>query len=65
MRRWFKVSPVRCRVCASLVITLIDILRDGAAFDDGTFECGKCLRASKILEPFYHAYHLAYRGITE
>jgi len=44
MRRWFKISPVRCRCCGHITITFSDILRDGAAFDDGTFECGKCLR---------------------
>lgn len=49
MRRWFKISPARCRCCQDLTITFVDILAGGVAFDDGTFECGMCFRNEGFL----------------
>ena len=53
MRRWFKLNPVRCKVCNHILRGLLEILRDGGkCYDDGTFECETCVKAGETLIRF-------------
>jgi hypothetical protein len=58
MRRWFKVSPARCQICGDIRRSFRDILREGRAYDDGSFVCGPCTTPSRL------TYVTSYRALV-
>lgn len=58
MRRWFHVSPLKCKICDDKV-ALVDVLMHKATMlKHGKFECVRCTRGSKKLKAIARFYGL-------